>query len=69
MGAKKVIMEDIIYWIWLSILDLRPIEKIKLIEIFGSPEKIFKLSEKELRKITNKEKLINILKALNIECL
>lgn len=56
-------MEDIIYWIWLSILDLRPIEKIKLIEIFGSPEKIFKLSEKELRKITNKEKLINILKA------
>jgi len=27
-------MEDIIYWIWLSILNLKPIEKIKLIEYF-----------------------------------
>ena len=39
-------MEDIIYWIWLSILDLRPIERIRLLEIF----------KKEYTKASNEEK-------------
>ena len=55
-------MEEIIYWIWLSILDLRPIEKIKLLQLFECPYNIYKLTEKKLRKITNKEELLNIIK-------
>lgn len=56
-------MEDVIYWIWLSILDLRPIEKIKLIKIFKEPSEIFKLNEKDVRNITNNDELIKILKS------
>lgn len=55
-------MEEIIYWIWLSILDLRPIEKIKLLQLFECPYNIYKLTEKKLRKITNKEVLLKIIK-------
>lgn len=51
-------MKDITYWIWLSILNLRQIEKIKLLEIFKEPKIIYNLSEKELEKITNSNKLI-----------
>lgn len=51
-------MEDKIYWIWLSILDLKPIEKIKLLEIFKTPLNIFLLAEKQLQD----ENLIKIIK-------
>lgn len=51
-------MEDIIYWIWLSILNLRSIEKIKLIEIFKNPKIIYNLKEKDLKKITDSEEII-----------
>lgn len=54
-------MEDIFYWVWLSILNLRPIEKIKLIDIFKEPKKIYMANEKQLRKITNS---VNIFKEL-----
>ena len=47
-------MDEMIYLIWLSILDLRPIEKIKLLEIFKTAHNIFKLDEKKLRKINRK---------------
>ncbi len=51
-------MEEIIYWIWLSILSLSQEQKIKLIEIFKNPKVIYKLSEKELNKLTNSKELI-----------
>ena len=54
-------MEDMIYWIWLSILDLKPIEKIKLLEIFKSPINIYNLKSKELKQITNYKVLEEIL--------
>ena len=47
-----------IYLIWLSILDFKPIEKLQLIQIIGTPEKIFKLTEKQLREYTNSEEII-----------
>ena len=56
-------MDEMIYLIWLSILDLRPIEKIKLLEFFKTAHNIFKLDEKKLRKITNSTKLIEILES------
>lgn len=51
-------MEEIIYWIWLSILNLSQGQKIKLIEIFKNPKVIYNLSEKELNKLTNSKELI-----------
>lgn len=51
-------MEDIIYWIWLSILNLKPIEKVKLIEYFKNPKKIYELLKKDLEKLTDSEELI-----------
>ncbi|MBP3464150.1 MAG: DNA-processing protein DprA [Clostridia bacterium] len=51
-------MENIFYWIWLSILDLSQIQRNKLIEIFKTPKKIYELSQKELEKITSSEKII-----------
>lgn len=51
-------MEDIIYWVWLSILNLKPIEKIKLIEFFKEPKRIYELPKKDLEKLTNSEYLI-----------
>ena len=41
-------MKDLKYWIWLSILNLRPIEKIVLLEKYKNPKNIFKLKEKDL---------------------
>lgn len=52
-------MEDIIYWIWLSILNLKPIEKIKLIEFFKEPKKLYELSKKDLDKLTDSKELIS----------
>lgn len=51
-------MENIFYWIWLSILDLSQIQKNKLLEIFKTPKIIYELSHKELEKITSSEKII-----------
>lgn len=51
-------MENILYWIWLSILDLSQIQKNKLLEIFKTPKIIYELSHKELEKITSSEKII-----------
>lgn len=45
-----------IYLIWLSILNFKPIEKLQLIQIIGTPEKIFKLTEKQLRSIQTQKK-------------
>ena len=41
-------MKDLKYWIWLSILNLRPIEKIVLLEKYKNPKDIFELKEKDL---------------------
>lgn len=54
-----------IYLIWLSILNFKPIEKLQLIQIIGTPEKIFKLTEKQLREYTNSEEIIR--KIMSIE--
>ena len=54
-----------IYLIWLSILDFKPIEKLQLIQIIGTPQKIFNLTEKQLREYTNSEKIIK--KIMNSE--
>ncbi len=54
-----------IYLIWLSILDFKPIEKLQLIQIIGTPQKIFNLTEKQLREYTNSEEIIR--KIMNIE--
>lgn len=51
-------MENIIYWIWLSILNLKPIEKVKLIEYFKNPKRIYELLKKDLEKLTDSEELI-----------
>ncbi len=54
-----------IYLIWLSILDFKPIEKLQLIQIIGTPQKIFNLTEKQLREYTNSEEIIK--KIMNSE--
>lgn len=54
-----------IYLIWLSILDFKPIEKLQLIQIIGTPQKIFNLTEKQLKEYTNSEEIIK--KIINIE--
>lgn len=48
-----------IYLIWLSILDFKPIEKLKLIQILGKPKEIFDLNEKQLKYYTDSEEIIN----------
>lgn len=52
-------MEDIYYYIWLSILNFSQIEKIKLLEVFHEPKKIYNLNKKHLKKLTNSEEIIN----------
>ncbi len=54
-------MENIFYWIWLSILSLKPIEKIKLLNFFNTPEKIFNTKEIDLKKLTDSDKIIKII--------
>jgi len=54
-------MEKTFYWIWLSILNLSQIQKIKLLEIFKKPQKIYELSKKELEEIITSQKLIDII--------
>ncbi len=44
-------MKDLKYWIWLSILNLRTIEKILLIEKYKNPKNIFKLKEDDLEEM------------------
>lgn len=39
------------YWIWFSTLKINPRKKIKLLEILETPEKIYKLTEKDLNEI------------------
>lgn len=52
-------MEDIYYWVWLSILSLRPIEKIKLLEYFKDPKRIYLTNKKELELLINSSDIIN----------
>ena len=47
------------YLIWLSILDFEPREKLELIKILGTPEKIFNYTENGLKEFTNSEKIIH----------
>ncbi len=58
-------MEEIFYWIWLSILNFKPIEKIQLLKIFENPKEIFQLSKIDLQKYTDSEEVIE--KILNID--
>lgn len=54
MGAKSNnIMENSIYWIWLSILNFTPNQKNILYEIFKHPKIIFNSNESYLRKFTD----------------
>ena len=54
MGAKSNnIMENSIYWIWLSILNFTPNQKNILYEIFKHPKIIFNSDESYLRKFTD----------------
>ncbi len=54
-------MEDMIYWIWLSILNLKPIEKIKLINYYKTPKKIYNARFNKNKSITNNEKISSLL--------
>lgn len=66
MGAKSNnIMENSIYWIWLSILNFTPNQKQIIIRTLGHPEKIFSLNENDLKKVTNSNDTIQ--KILNKE--
>lgn len=59
MGAEsKVIMENILYWIWLSILNLEPCQKNKLLEIYKNPKNIYNQTKSKLEKIIFSEKII-----------
>ena len=45
-------LEEKRYWIWLSLIkNLGPKRKLKLLELYQNPEKIYKLSKEELLKI------------------
>ena len=45
-------LEEKRYWIWLSLIkNLGPKRKLKLLELYKSPEKIYKLTKEELLKI------------------
>ena len=44
---------ELIYFIWLSILNLKPIEKLKLLELFKDPKRIYDLSERRLNELTD----------------
>lgn len=54
-------MEDIIYWIWLSILNLNQKQKNKLLEIYKTPKAIYELSELELNQVTDSKTLIELI--------
>lgn len=56
-------MEEIIYWIWLSILDLSPIKKIRLIELFKRPSEIYSLRVSDFKNLCNGEELVKIFKS------
>ncbi len=45
--------EKLDYWIWFSTLKISSYKKFKLLEILKIPEKIYKLSEKDLNEIKN----------------
>ena len=50
-------MKDIKYWIWLSFLGLKPIEKIMLLKGFNNkPKDIFNIDMKEISSIINTKK-------------
>lgn len=55
-------MEEIIYWIWLSILDLTPIKKVRLIEVFKRPSEIYSLRVNDLKDLCNGDELVKIFK-------
>lgn len=62
MGAKsKKVMKNKLYWIWLSILNLSQKDKKILLETFKEPKKIYKITKKELEKMTNNKELIKII--------
>lgn len=59
-------LEEKKYWIWLSLLEgLGNIGKQRLLEKYGTPEKIYNLTEEELRKNEIKEQVIQNI--LNLE--
>ena len=56
-----------IYWVWFSLVQLGSIKKQKLLSIFGTPEKIYNATEKELLSIKGLgEKSANEILNLNI---
>lgn len=60
MGAEsKNIMENSIYWIWLSILNFTPNQKNILYKVLGHPKSIYDLNENDLKKVTNSSDTIN----------
>lgn len=51
-GSYLANLEEKKYWIWLSLIkNLGPKRKLKLLEIYKNPEKIYKLTKEELLKI------------------
>ena len=61
-------LEEKRYWIWLSLIkNLGPKRKLKLLELYQNPEKIYKLSKEELLKIEGigEETVKNIILAKN----
>lgn len=54
-------MNNTLYWIWLSILNLSQKQKNTLLEIFKEPKELYKINKKKLEKITTNNELIEIL--------
>lgn len=55
-------MENIMYWIWLSKLNIHPLIKKKLLDIYEEPKNIWDLSIQELKKIGLFDNYINEIK-------
>lgn len=60
-------MKNTLYWIWLSILNLRQKHKNILLKIYKEPKELYKISKKELEKITNSNELIEIILSKKIK--
>lgn len=54
-------MNNTLYWIWLSILNLSQKHKNTLLEIFKEPKELYNINKRKLEKITTSKELIEIL--------
>ncbi len=60
-------MKNKLYWIWLSILNLRYKDKKTLLKIFKEPKEIYKTTKKELEKIISNKELVELILSKDIK--